>query len=185
MGKRVYLPFLLAGLWLGVALGVAGCAPVADSTPAPTPIPDELGWRDIPLTDVISGEEFTLSGFEGQVVIVDLMAVWCINCLLQQQQIQIASAHWSDDEVVVVSLDVEPNETQTILRNHAQDNNIAWRSAVAPQSMIDRLVAEFGVMAINVTATPLIFISPDGSADLIGRGLKPRDVLLDLVAERQ
>jgi thiol-disulfide isomerase/thioredoxin len=175
----------LVGLAIGVAVAVAACSPAAESTPIPTDIPDDLDWRDIPLTDVRSGESFALADFGDQVVIVDLMAVWCPNCLLQQQQLQIASSEWSDDEVVIVSLDVDPNESVPILLKHAEDYHIGWRSAMSPQGMTNKLVAEFGPIVTSVSATPLILIGPGGEAELIGRGLKPKKVLLELVEERQ
>lgn len=174
-----------AGLALVIAILAAACTPTEEMAPPPTDTPADLDWREIPLVDVRSGESFTASDFEGQVLIIDLMAVWCPNCLHQQQQLQIASANWDDDEVVIISLDVEPNETASILLRHMNDYNIAWRAAVAPQPMIERLVTEFGTIATTVTATPLIFIAPDGETELYGRGLKPSRVLQDLVAERQ
>lgn len=174
-----------AGLAAFLALVLSACGPVAESDPAVTEIPPDLGWRDIPLADVRTGDTFTLADFSGKVLIVDLMAVWCSNCLLQQHQLQIASAEWADGEVVIVSLDVDSNETATILLRHVEQHNIMWQSAIAPQPMVDRLVEEFGPIATAVTATPLIFVDGEGEAELIGRGLKPKRVLLELVAERQ
>ncbi len=173
------------GLSACLAFALSACAPMTEGDVTATETAPDLSWRDIPLTDVRTGDSFALSDFSGKVVIVDLTAVWCSNCLLQQHQLQIASSEWTDDEVVIVSLDVDPNETATILLRHIEENNIAWRSAIAPQPMIDALVEEFGPIATTVTATPLIFLDGDGEAELIGRGLKPKRVLLELVAERQ
>lgn len=168
-----------------IALTIIACSSATSSAPPPTEMAADLDWLDMPLEDVRSGEQFAISEFRGCVVIIDLMAVWCPNCLLQQQQLQIASSEWSDDEVVIISLDVDPTETVPILRRHVEDHNITWLSAIAPQPMIDQLVEDYGPIATTVTATPLIFIATDGEAEIIGRGLKPKRVLLELVEERQ
>ncbi len=169
------------GLFIFTLLFLSGCANRQAPVATPSPIPSGLDWREIPLKDVRSGESFRVADFSGKWVLIDLMAVWCINCLLQQQQIQLASADWTDDQVVVISLDMEPKETEFILNRHAEKNNISWRSAVVPEEMIKRMIAEFGDIVLFVSATPLILISPDGSTQLIGRGLKPRKVLQQLI----
>lgn len=158
-----------------------GCTDRQSQIITPTPIPPELDWREIPLKDVRTGESFRVADFSGKWILIDLMAVWCINCLLQQQQIQLASAAWTEDQVVVLSFDMEPEETEFILQKHADKNNIDWRSAIVPDEMIKRMLAEFGDMVLMVTATPLILIDPQGKTQLIGRGLKPRKVLQELI----
>ncbi|MFQ5419741.1 MAG: peroxiredoxin family protein, partial [Anaerolineae bacterium] len=48
---------------------------------------DRPAWQTVPLTDVRTGETFTLADYAGKVIIVETMAVWCPFCDQQQMQI--------------------------------------------------------------------------------------------------
>ena len=45
-------------------------------------------WREIPLRDVLSGEIFRISDFNGKPILLESFAVWCPTCNKQQQQIR-------------------------------------------------------------------------------------------------
>ena len=45
-------------------------------------------WFGHEFTDAVTGETFTINGFRGQVVLVETMAMWCSNCMRQQQQVR-------------------------------------------------------------------------------------------------
>ena len=64
-------------------------------------------WRDILLRDVISGESFRISDFEGQTVLLESFAVWCPTCTKQQEEVRKLHEQIGDG-VISISLDVDP-----------------------------------------------------------------------------
>jgi peroxiredoxin len=85
------------------------------------------------LTDVNSGETFKIADFKGKVVLVETMAVWCPLCT--QQQGQIRALHellGQQEDLVSLSLDIDPNEDAEFLEAYVGQNGFDWRYAVAP-----------------------------------------------------
>lgn len=77
----------------GLAVALSACAPVrADITSAPqlsattitttTPV-----WFDMELVDVQTGETFKMSDYKGKVVLLETMAIWCPNCIVQSNEL--------------------------------------------------------------------------------------------------
>jgi len=137
-------------------------------------------WQTIGLTDARTGEAFALSDFTGKVIIVETMAVWCPLC--DQQQLQIKSAlDGLGEDVVVVSLDVDPGETADIVARHANDLDLPWRFAVAGSKLSAMLQNEFGPQVLAPPSTPVLIIAPDGSSVLTPFGIKGWDTLVEMV----
>ena len=57
-------------------------------------------WHSYELTDVRTGEAFTLSTFTGKTVFVQPMATWCIRCKRQLNSVAEASLGLPPEEVV-------------------------------------------------------------------------------------
>jgi hypothetical protein len=130
------------------------------------------------LTDVRTGETFTLSDFDDQVIIMEAMAVWCPLC--DQQQIQIKSALSElGDGVIGVSLDVDPSETADIVVRHADDLDLPWRFVVAGRELSAMLQREFGPQVLTPPSTPVLIIAPNGITTLTPFGIKGWDELVD------
>jgi len=58
-----------------------------------------------------SRETITLSQFKGKVVILQAMASWCPSCKLQAQQIKPVYEKYTDEDLVVISLDIQPERS--------------------------------------------------------------------------
>jgi thiol-disulfide isomerase/thioredoxin len=135
-------------------------------------------WQRVELTDVRTGETFTLSDFDDQVIIMEAMAVWCPLC--DQQQIQIKSALSElGDGVIGVSLDVDPSETADIVVRHADDLDLPWRFVVAGRELSAMLQREFGPQVLTPPSTPVLIIAPNGITTLTPFGIKGWDELVD------
>lgn len=80
---------------------------------------------DFSLTD-INGNVFSLSDFRGKVVIVDFMATWCNPCRQQIPQLRVV---WEKqeykDKVVILSIDVDPSESDDALEAFMQNYGYA------------------------------------------------------------
>ncbi len=153
--------------------------PVDEPQPIAQP-PERPAWHLVTLTDVRTGQGFTIEDFAGKVVILEAMAVWCPLCDQQQLQIQ-TSLSQLDDRVVVVSLDVDPTESAEILAAHADDLGLTWHFALAGPELSAMLQNEFGPQILAPPSTPVIIVGPDGEAHLTPFGIKSSTELISFV----
>jgi cytochrome oxidase Cu insertion factor (SCO1/SenC/PrrC family) len=153
-------------------------------TPTPTGTATTTGsdWRTVELTDVTTGESFTIESLAGQPVLLEFFAVWCPVCTAQQEAL--ATLVDRRDDVVAVSLNTDPNEDAGTVREHAASKGFDWRYAVAPPPMTRALVAEFGSVVTSPPSAPVVRRCPDGRAALVeGRGVKSADALASALEE--
>jgi cytochrome oxidase Cu insertion factor (SCO1/SenC/PrrC family) len=157
----------------GTSTGTATPDPATDADPQTTATEGDegAGWRSLELTDVRTDESFTVREFAGRPVLLEFFAVWCPVCTRQQQQV--GGLVDRMDDLVPISINVDPNEDAARVRSHLEDHDFDWRYAVAPSSMTRALIDEFGTVISNPPAAPVIRVCPDGTASLVeGRGLK-------------
>jgi thiol-disulfide isomerase/thioredoxin len=94
-------------------------------------------WKSAPLTDANSGKNFTLGDFSGKVVVLQFMAVYCQYCLAEAHQLvsvqqNFAGNGQASNQVVVVSVDVDPNENLGQLRAYVGQNHFGAPSSSPP-----------------------------------------------------
>lgn len=177
MGAALSAILFLVGA-CGTASGPASAPEAAAAAAQQTSAAES--YLTIPLRDVRGGATFTLGGFAGKVVLVEGMAVWCPLCTEQQRNIRTALGSFGS-EVVAVSLDIDPNENEEILRRHAERNGFGWRFAVAPPSIANALAASFGTRFLDPPSTPLVIIDARGAAHTTASGIKSAEEIRTLV----
>jgi thiol-disulfide isomerase/thioredoxin len=128
-------------------------------------------WFDIALKDVNSGQTFKLSDFKGQIVLVEGMAAWCTNCLRQQRELVNLHAQIGD-AAISIAIDVDLNEDEALLRQHAGRNGFDWRYAIATPELAQALADEFGNRFLNPPSVPMFLIDKEGSVHLLDFGHK-------------
>ena len=148
------------GLWGGAAASTA-------AAPQPTP----AAWLTVDLKDVVTGKTFKVADFKGRVTFVEAMAVWCPLCTAQQREFQKLSAE-VPDEIVFVSIDIDPNENAEILRRHTETNGFKWPFAVAPRALARKLAEEFGDRILHPPSTPVLIVDKNLQARLLRFGVK-------------
>jgi thiol-disulfide isomerase/thioredoxin len=94
-------------------------------------------WKSAPLTDANSGKNFTLGDFSGKVVVLQFMAVYCQYCLAEAHQLVSVQQNFAGNaqatgQVVVVSVDVDPNENLAQLRAYVSQNHFGAPSSSPP-----------------------------------------------------
>ncbi|MBK8050593.1 MAG: TlpA family protein disulfide reductase [Anaerolineales bacterium] len=141
-------------------------------------------WQQIPLTDARTGETFTLAGFAGKTVFVEPFATWCSNCRQQLGNVQAARSQLGDD-VVFVTLSVEPNIGNDALVKYTEETGFDWTFAAMPPEMLQALAAAFGQTIGNPPATPHFIIRPDGSVTSLVTGIEGPDALLSAIKAAQ
>jgi len=164
---------------LACAVILGGCASAAStpvfSDPIPVvPAPTVPSWFNVEMTDVTTGNAFKISDFAGQVVLVDTMATWCPTCQGEMSQVQQVPSLMgaSGKDLVLVSLDVDPNEDAAILKKYATTNGFDWRIAVAPIEVGRFLETNYDQQYLNPPLQPMLFIDRTGGVYGLPFGIK-------------
>ena len=189
-----------AALLLAALLVAAACTPPAGATtdpstaPGATDAPSSPGtanrmtqsWAVATLTDVTTGEAFSIADLaaSGQVVFVEPMAIWCVNCRRQQGDALTALGQLDRSKVTWLSLDIELSETPEALADYSRRQGFDFRFAVASRDIAIALAADFGDIVLSPPSTPLIVIGPDGSVELTDFGHKSVDEIIALAQAR-
>ncbi|MBI2578849.1 MAG: TlpA family protein disulfide reductase [Candidatus Aenigmarchaeota archaeon] len=139
----------------------------------------QTDWRNVSLKDIRNGSSFMLGDFRGKVVVMESMAVWCPLCAEQQREIQKAEQQLSNEDVVSVSIDIDPNEDEAKLLSYVQKSGFSWRFAVAPREFSQSLSKQYGALVLNPPSTPVIIIDKNSEPHPLRYGIKKSDELVN------
>lgn len=139
-------------------------------------------WFGVQLTNVRSGETFSINDFKGKVVLVETLAMWCSNCKKQQMQVQALHEQLGDNpDFVSIGLDIDPNENADDLKTYTDSNGFDWVYAVAPAEVSSELSNLYGAQFINPTSTPMLIIDRKGEVHLLPFGIKSAEELMEAI----
>jgi thiol-disulfide isomerase/thioredoxin len=150
---------------------VAPPTPAASATPeASATLADEAEaverpeWFGMEMTDVLTGESFTINDFAGKVVLLETMAIWCPTC--RRQADEVARLHdllGDPDDLVSVSLDVDMGEDDAMLKDYVQTLGYDWPFAVAPLLVARALGNLYSAQYLNPPVSPMLIIDREGN----------------------
>lgn len=140
-------------------------------------------WFGASFTDVRSGETFTINDFKGKVVLVETMAVWCSTCYQQQTEIKaLYESLGMRDDFVILSLDIDPNEDESVLAGYTQQNSeFDWRYAIASPEIAREIGNTYGDQFLNPPSAPVLVIDRHGAAHSLPFGVKSAEDLLKMI----
>jgi hypothetical protein len=131
------------------------------------------GWFNVQLTDVNSGENLAVADLTGKVVLVETMAIWCSNCLRQQQEVKaLHDTLGEDDGFVTLVLDIDPNENAENLKAYTEKHGFTWHYAVAPAEVAREIGQLYGDQFLNPPSTPMLIIDQHGEVHPLPFGIK-------------
>lgn len=156
---------LVLGLFLGLALNSSNTGNSGSSL-------EDRSWQEVNLTDVRNGEQFTVAELD-KPVLIETFAVWCTTCTRQQQEIK--KLH-GEVNFTSVSLNVDPNEGESKIRNHIQREGFDWRYAISPIQMTNTLREEYDNTIANPPSAPVILVCENETRRL-QNGVKPASKL--------
>ncbi|MHA1667608.1 MAG: redoxin family protein [Candidatus Heimdallarchaeaceae archaeon] len=81
---------------------------------------------DFLVKDVDSGITYTLSEFQGKVVILDLFATWCPPCKVSIPYLREVYAKYSQDVLQIISVDTDSSETQNAVSQFRKNESMDW-----------------------------------------------------------
>ena len=133
---------------------------------------------DTELTDAASMQPFTIRDFQGKVVLVETLAMWCSNCLQQQKQVKALHTQLGErDDFVSIGLDIDPNEEIGPLKSYVQKNGFDWTYAIAPPAVSHEIGQLYGQQFLNPTSTPMLIIDRHGQVHTLPFGIKSAESL--------
>ena len=139
-------------------------------------------WFDMELTDAQSGETFTMNDYAGKVVLLETMAIWCPNCVVQANEVRkLRAALENPDDLISVSLDVDFNEDQASLKEYASGYGFDWHFAVAPLLVARALGNLYSAEYLNPPLSPMLIIDRDGNVHHLDYGKKDAETLQKIV----
>lgn len=183
--KNIFSILAILALSLMI-IGANGCGQTTETTTDTSETAKETthaeDWKNIELTDVLTGDTFKISDLEGKPILLESFAVWCPTCRKQQDKVKELHEEIGDS-IVSISIDVDPNEDAQQVIDHANRNEFDWIFTISPTSLTQSLIDEFGVSIINAPSAPIILICPDQSqARLLKRGVKSSAELKEAIA---
>lgn len=150
------LPLLL------VASGLAACEP-APSGPDPS-------FRLTSLT----GEEISPADYEGEVVIVDFWATWCVPCRRQAEILDEVHERWDGKGVRFLAVNVA--EPEDLVRDYVRDNPFPYPVLLDPD---DTTSAFMGLQALPT----VLVLGHDGEIVYLDSGIATGPRLEEAIRE--
>ncbi len=136
-------------------------------------------WKTAQLTDANTGNNFTLGQFSGKVVVLQFMAVYCQYCLAEAHQLvnvqqSLGGNSQANGQIVIVSVDVDPNENLAQLKayvtqNHfgAPNSNPAWYFAKDDTGQLLQSVVGSVDFSSFISQTNMYFIDKNQSSTFL------------------
>ncbi len=169
------------GLGLILMLLMSACAPSqeTDVASSATTIPE---WFSMELTDAQTGETFAMNDFAGKVVLLETMAIWCPNCVVQANAVRdLHEALGRPEDLISVSLDVDINEDSASLKEYAYGYGFDRHFAVAPLEVARALGNLYTAEYLNPPLSPMLIVDRDGNVHHLEYGFKDVETLKNAV----
>ncbi len=148
--------------WLAIAAGVAvmifGVVFVRRIDTDITLTPSPLIGKDAPEVSVRyldSTEQFRLSDYEGQIVVVNFWASWCGNCRVEHAALNVAAATYSEPGVTFVGIAYQDRESASLQFLEELGRGEPYVYGIDEGS---RVAVEYGILGLPET----FFIDADG-----------------------
>ncbi|MBL8064195.1 MAG: redoxin family protein [Anaerolineales bacterium] len=167
---------------IALALTLTACGSVAAESVTIATEPSTPEWFDMELTDVQTGEPFTMNDYAGKVVLLETMAMWCPNCTVQANEVRnLHKALGNPDDLISVSLDVDVNEDDATLKEYASGFGFDWHFAVAPLEVARALGNLYTAQYLNPPLSPMLIIDREGNVHHLEYGIKDAETLKEVV----
>ncbi len=121
----------------------------------------------------VYGNTVRLTSLRGKVVVLDLFAIQCPPCRDQIGELKVIDAQYSDSKVVIISIDVNTQETVEDVRAFKEDYGAGWAFAMDT----DNVGPKYNVQYIPT----LVLIDQDGNLVWTHSGLTSASKLEGLI----
>lgn len=137
-------------------------------------------WYTYQYHDAATGQTFSIADFEGKVILVETMAMWCSNCKAQQKQIiQLHEMLGDREDFVSVGIDIDPDEDLGMLAGYVADNGFDWYYGVASDEVIADISSSLGGQFLSPPSVPIVLVDKNGNLHPLPFGIKSAESLLE------
>ena len=158
---------------------------MAESTPSDgmtDTMMDVPEWFNTSLKDAATGMDFSIAGFQGKVVLVETLAMWCSNCRAQQGQVaDLLNMLGMRDDFVAVGLDIDQNEKFGDLQTYVAKYGFHWYYAIATPYVASQIGSLYGDLFLNPPSTPILIVDRHGEVHPLPFGIKSASDLLGYI----
>jgi len=173
--RALFVPLILA-------LVVSSCgtsAKLGDPAVSDMETPE---WFTMELMDVQTGETFTMDDYAGKVILLETMAMWCPNCMVQAHEVRkLHDLLEIPDDLISVSLDVDLNEDEASMKEYISGYGFEWHFAVAPILVARALGTLYSAQYLNPPLSPMLLIDREGNVHQLEYGKKDAGTLRQIV----
>jgi thiol-disulfide isomerase/thioredoxin len=183
--NRIYIPVICVTLILSLlcitclADGESSVETISSSvigSDKPQTASPELEWLTTSLTNVATGEHFTIKDLadQGKPIIINSFAVWCPGCSMQLlESTKLLTAN--PDKYNLIAIDIDPNENNEKVKKHQLKNNYQGIFVTSPTTVTKSLVSAYGPrFALEI---PQTIIVSNKTARYLGSGVYGADTL--------
>lgn len=169
--RAIFIHLVLTSLLL------AACGSAAPATEVSRP-----DWFGYELIDVQTGEIFTINDLAGKVVLVETMAIWCPNCVVQANEVRnLHNELGNPEDLVSISLDVDVNEDAASLKEYSEGYGFEWHFAIATLDVARALGNLYTAQYLNPPLSPMLVVDRAGNVHHLEYGLKETETLLEII----
>jgi hypothetical protein len=123
-----------------------------------------------------------MNDFAGKVVLLEAMAVWCPNCLFQQNEVRKLHELLNNPDVLVsITLDVDRNEEGDLLAEYADEWGFDGYFAVSTLEVNRALGNLYSAQYLNPPLSPMLLIDREGNTYSLPYGKKDAETLREFV----
>jgi len=144
--------------------------PQLSTAASATTIPE---WFGMEMTDVRTGETFTMNDYAGKVVLLETIAIWCPNCLVQAAHVRdLHKVLGYPEDLISVTLDVDSSEDEATLKEYMLEWGFDWHFAIAPLLVQRALGNLYSAQYLNPPLSPMLIIDRAGNVHQLEYGIK-------------
>lgn len=134
-------------------------------------------WQDMEIRDVATDQTFKISDFNGKIVVVETMVLWCDACTRQQEEIAIARSNLGEG-VVFITIDVDSDDSESRLQQYINGYGFDWIYVLASSEFNYELQSELGHSILSPPMSPIVIIDRDRQTHLLERGNRSAEELV-------
>ncbi len=136
MKKVVFVGIIVMIILVSLAVGCTEEDKEKEEEEEEEELPDLGPASGFTLTS-IDNETFSLSDFEGKVVILDFMATYCEPCKTGMGHLKEVFKNYDESDVQIISIDVAESETNDMLRDFKDDYGDDWIFAIDTEGDVE------------------------------------------------
>ncbi len=143
---------------------------------------NEPSWMTVPITDVMTGKQTTITELaeEGKPVIIHSFAVWCPACSIQLRETAKLLKE-NPGAYTVLGIDLDSRENTEMIKKHVEKNQFTGMYIAAPTELTKGLIQTVGPRVVQ--SLPQTLIICNKKITYVGDGAFPEAKLKSILSE--